>query len=64
VILALMGVSKADTAVVPGWALLLLTVVVSAGLVWLVDYPVDRWRQARVAKMMKKPQGAAAPSRA
>jgi peptidoglycan/LPS O-acetylase OafA/YrhL len=49
VLLAVMGVSKKDTAVVPGWELLLLTVLASVVLVWLVDYPVDRWRQARVA---------------
>ena len=49
VILATMGVAKKDDSVkVPGWELLLLTVLVSVGLVWLVDYPVDRWRQARV----------------
>jgi len=50
VILATMGVAKKDTATVPGWELLLVTLVASVGLVWLVDYPVDRWRQARVAR--------------
>jgi peptidoglycan/LPS O-acetylase OafA/YrhL len=50
VILATMGVSKKDTALVPGWELLALTVLASVGLVWLIDYPVDRWRQARVAR--------------
>ncbi len=51
VILATMGVAKKDDSVlVPGWELLLLTLVASVTLVWLVDYPVDRWRQARVAK--------------
>jgi len=51
VILATMGVATKDAAVVPGWELLLLTVLVSVGLVWVVDYPVDRWRQARVLKV-------------
>ena len=51
VILATMGVVRKDDSVeVPGWELLALTVVASVALVWLVDYPVDRWRQARVAK--------------
>jgi len=45
-----MGVSVKDSATVPGWALLLVTLVASVGLIWLVDYPVDRWRQARVAR--------------
>jgi peptidoglycan/LPS O-acetylase OafA/YrhL len=50
VILALMGVPrKDDTVVVPGWELLALSVVASVCLVWLIDYPVDRWRQRRVA---------------
>ena len=50
VILATMGVSKKDDSVlVPGWELMLLTVLAAVALVWLVDYPVDRWRQARVA---------------
>jgi len=50
IILATMGVSVKDSATVPGWALLLVTLVASVGLIWLVDYPVDRWRQARVAR--------------
>jgi peptidoglycan/LPS O-acetylase OafA/YrhL len=49
IILATMGVAKKDAAIVPGWELLLVTVAASVALVWLVDYPVDRWRQARVA---------------
>jgi len=50
VILAMMGVKqKDDSVLVPGWELLPLTVIVSVILLWLVDYPVDRWRQARVA---------------
>jgi peptidoglycan/LPS O-acetylase OafA/YrhL len=47
--LALMGVSASDSAIVPAWALLLLTTAVAGGLVWLVDYPLDGWRQRRVA---------------
>lgn len=50
VILAAMGVATKDAATVPGWELLLVTLVASVGLVWMVDYPVDRWRQARVAR--------------
>jgi peptidoglycan/LPS O-acetylase OafA/YrhL len=49
--LAGLGVTTADSAIVPSWALLLLTVVTAAALAWLVDYPVDRWRQARVGKI-------------
>ncbi len=51
VILATMGISTKGDAIVPGWELLLLTVVASVALLWLVDYPVDRWRQERVARM-------------
>jgi peptidoglycan/LPS O-acetylase OafA/YrhL len=54
VILATMGVVKKDDSVaVPGWELMLLTVLAAVALVWLVDYPVDRWRQARVAGLAK-----------
>lgn len=54
VILATMGVAKKDTATVPGWELTLLAAVASVVLLWLVDYPVDRWRQARVARLAKR----------
>jgi peptidoglycan/LPS O-acetylase OafA/YrhL len=47
--LALMGVTSSDSAIVPAWALLLITTAAAGALVWLVDYPVDRWRQRRVA---------------
>ncbi len=62
--LALMGVTSTDSAIVPAWALLLLTTVAAGGLVWLVDYPVDRWRQRRVAAVVARrgsgPMGASA----
>jgi peptidoglycan/LPS O-acetylase OafA/YrhL len=54
VVLATMGVATKDTAIVPGWELLVVTVAASVGLVLLVDYPVDRWRQARVARANAK----------
>ncbi|MBV9009102.1 MAG: acyltransferase [Verrucomicrobia bacterium] len=50
VILAAMGVSRKDAAVVPGWLLLVATVALSVGIVLIVDYPIDKWRQARVAR--------------
>jgi peptidoglycan/LPS O-acetylase OafA/YrhL len=52
--LACMRVTSADSAIVPAWMLLAFTVLVATALVRLVDYPVDRWRQARVARMMKQ----------
>jgi hypothetical protein len=55
--LAVMGVTTTDSAIVPAWALLLLTTVVAMALVWMVDYPVDRWRQARVAATLAARQG-------
>jgi peptidoglycan/LPS O-acetylase OafA/YrhL len=63
-LLALMGVSKKDTAIVSGTQLLVVTVVVSVGLLWIVDYPVDRWRQARVARMLGTQIPKAAPEHA
>jgi peptidoglycan/LPS O-acetylase OafA/YrhL len=57
VMLAVMGVTTTDSAIVPAWALLLLTTVVAMALVWMVDYPVDRWRQARVAATLAARQG-------
>jgi len=52
--LACMRVTSADAAIVPAWMLLLLTVAVAAALVRLVDHPVDRWRQARVARTVAR----------
>ena len=57
VMLAVMGVTTTDSAIVPAWALLLLTTVVAAALVWLIDYPVDRWRQARVVATLAARRG-------
>jgi hypothetical protein len=44
-------VTRREAAIVPCWELLLLTTMAGVMLLWLVDYPVDRWRQARVVKM-------------
>jgi peptidoglycan/LPS O-acetylase OafA/YrhL len=52
--LACMRVTSADSAIVPAWMLLAFTVLVAAALVGLVDHPVDRWRQARVARMLAR----------
>jgi len=65
IVLACIGVTSSDSAVVPAWLLLVITMLAAVGLVWLVDYPVDRWRQARVAGAAKQrsrtPKGKAAP---
>jgi peptidoglycan/LPS O-acetylase OafA/YrhL len=47
-VLAFMGVSVSGAAIVPGWMLLAVTVLLSAGFVLLIDHPIDRWRQTRV----------------
>jgi len=52
-----MRVTSADSAIVPAWMLLLLTALVASALVRMVDYPVDRWRQARVARRVVTPVG-------
>ncbi len=52
VILAAMGVSKKDAAVVPGWLLLIVTVALSVPLVLWLERPIDRWRQARLARQL------------
>jgi peptidoglycan/LPS O-acetylase OafA/YrhL len=51
ILLAGLGVTRREAAIVPCWELLLLTTMAGVMLLWLVDYPVDRWRQARVVKM-------------
>jgi len=55
--LACMRVTSADSAIVPAWMLVLLTALVASALVRMVDYPVDRWRQARVARRVVTPVG-------
>jgi peptidoglycan/LPS O-acetylase OafA/YrhL len=50
-LLALMGVSKTRLTSPPGWLLLLCATAMAALLMWLVDRPVDRWRQRRVKHM-------------
>jgi peptidoglycan/LPS O-acetylase OafA/YrhL len=47
-LLALMGVSKTRLTSPPGWLLLLCSVALAALLMWLVELPVNRWRQRRV----------------
>jgi peptidoglycan/LPS O-acetylase OafA/YrhL len=46
--LALAGVSRKGVASPPGWLLLIMAAGAAALLLWLVDYPVDRWRQRRL----------------
>jgi peptidoglycan/LPS O-acetylase OafA/YrhL len=48
VLLGLMGVSTKGVTSPHGWLLLICTIAMSAILLWLVDYPVDKWRQQRV----------------
>jgi peptidoglycan/LPS O-acetylase OafA/YrhL len=52
-LLGLMGVSKKGMTSPPGWLLLLGSVALAALLLWLLDYPIDRWRQRRVEKFQK-----------
>ena len=47
VLLAMMGVSQKGVASPPGWLLLAISIAMAAVLLWLVDYPVDKWRQRR-----------------
>jgi peptidoglycan/LPS O-acetylase OafA/YrhL len=49
-LLALMGVSKIGVTSPPGWLLLVGATAMAALLLWLVDYPVDKWRQERLHK--------------
>ena len=59
VLLGLMGVSKKGVTSPPGWLLLLGSIALAASLLWLVDYPIDRWRQRRVKKFQHQPRLAA-----
>src|ERR1017187_1379902 len=54
-LLALMGVSKSRVTSPPGWLMLLGAIALSALLLWLVDYPIDRWRQRRGEKVQAHP---------
>ena len=51
VLLGLMGVSKKGVTNPPGWLLLIGAVALAGLLLWLVDYPIDRWRQRRAEKL-------------
>jgi peptidoglycan/LPS O-acetylase OafA/YrhL len=59
VLLGLMGVSKKGVTSPPGWVLLLGAIALAALLLWLVDYPIDRWRQRRVKNFQRQPRPAA-----
>jgi peptidoglycan/LPS O-acetylase OafA/YrhL len=59
-LLALAGVSKKGVTSPPGWLLLLCATAMAALLLWLVDYPIDRWRQGRVKSLQRQPRPAAA----
>ena len=50
----LAGVSKKDATNPPGWLLLLGSIALAALLLWLVDYPIDRWRQRRVKGLLRQ----------
>ena len=58
-LLGLMGVSKKGVTSPPGWLLLLGSIALAALLLWLVDYPVDRWRQRRAKNFQHQPRIAA-----
>jgi peptidoglycan/LPS O-acetylase OafA/YrhL len=49
-LLAVLGVTRASVTSPPGWLLLVCSTIFAAGLLWFVEYPVDRWRQRRVKK--------------
>jgi peptidoglycan/LPS O-acetylase OafA/YrhL len=59
-LLGLMGVSKKGVTSPPGWLLLLGAIALAALLLWLVDHPIDRWRQRRVKSLQRQPRPAAA----
>lgn len=59
-LLGLMGVSKTRQTSPPGWLLLIGAIALAALLLWLLDYPIDRWRQQRVKKFQRPPQPAVA----
>jgi peptidoglycan/LPS O-acetylase OafA/YrhL len=46
VLLALAGISVKG-ATPAGWLLLICSVAMAAMILWLIDYPVDKWRQRR-----------------
>lgn len=58
VLLGLMGVSKKGVTSPPGWLLLVGSIALAAVLLWLVDYPIDHWRQRRVEKFQHQPRPA------
>jgi peptidoglycan/LPS O-acetylase OafA/YrhL len=62
-LLALMGVSKVGVTTPPGWVLLVGATGMAALLLWLVDYPVDHWRQRRWQRSRAggRPPGAVEP---
>jgi peptidoglycan/LPS O-acetylase OafA/YrhL len=60
VLLGLMGVSKKDMTSPPGWLLLIGAIAMAALLLWVMDYPIDRWRQRRVKSLLRQPRPAAA----
>jgi peptidoglycan/LPS O-acetylase OafA/YrhL len=55
-LLGVMGVSKKGVTSPPGWLLLLGSIALAALLLWLVDYPIDRWRQRRVKNFQHQPR--------
>jgi peptidoglycan/LPS O-acetylase OafA/YrhL len=59
-LLALAGVSKKGVTSPPGWLLLLCAIAMAVLLLWLVDRPVDRWRQRRVKSLQRPPRPTAA----
>ncbi len=59
-LLGVMGVSKKGVTSPPGWLLLIGSIALAAMLLWLVDYPIDRWRQRRVEKFQHQPRPAPA----
>jgi peptidoglycan/LPS O-acetylase OafA/YrhL len=57
-LLGVMGVSKKGMTSPPGWLLLIGSIALAALLLWLLDYPIDRWRQRRVEKFQRSPRPA------
>jgi peptidoglycan/LPS O-acetylase OafA/YrhL len=55
-LLAAMGVTIKGVTNPPGWLLLVCSVALAALLLWLVDYPIDRWRQRRVKDFQPRPR--------
>jgi len=50
----LAGISQKGAINPPGWLLLLASIAFAALLLWLVDYPIDRWRQRRVRNLTRR----------